>query len=777
MSIQQTFQDALNARDWAAADDALRQGAQVDQPVLGTTSFFLALTNEDVEKARWLKDRGADINATNREGDTALQQLIYNAQLKTFREVIDWGFDLNKTNNQGVSPVLRAALFPHGTPFMSELLKRQANPNLVSRNGNSALLVAAADDRMDMAMMLFDADASPLAINNEGQTVIVAAVHSRNPKMLKLVLDRTQAVRESRQLSVDFASHHSSKPIARAASAGQLEMVIMLMRAGANMNVRDSDRVFSQGLPPLSLLCLHDNDGEASLVKEAIARGANPRLRDYKGRNAFFWTMAQGLDGKHEVLKTLTEAGLDPATPLGIKPVSLFHAALQYEQSFDQNGQPLGASRREVVRALIGMGFPTFPERLHDDDLQDEGLPNMPPPLALALSALEMDVAEELLGGTPLNTLNNDGQSVLHYMGSVKGLHQKELAGLAAAQKVIDVAKQQEKAAAAAEAKVPKDETLASGVFSDSGVNAGSAKPTGKSEKALAKQQEQLEKFRQKLAEVEEKGRALVAQAAQWLADKGANWELRGLHGVTPLMRVAEFNNALLLGQLVTFHGVSLNGVDEQGFGVADYAWNAKSDETLVSIIAHCQKTGDLRPIQPVLLNAVYTSEDLTLSQPHTVEERTNFIQRLRLLPAIPEVLDFADADGNTPLIVAAATRQDDVVQMLLALGANPHLANKAGETALHHAIVSDDADAVRWLRSKGADLRARDHKGQTPEGLALQGSPRVKQAMVQELEAFPELEPWPEQVTETYQRFASAWDRLAPYQSSAPVARRRLFR
>lgn len=766
MSIQKTFEDALSARDWAAAEAALAEGADIERRVgaTGGTALFVALDGQDLEMARWLKDHGANVQSQDNLGNSALMPLIQRNALAVFRSVMDWGFDLSVVNKSGVTPALQAALFKHGTPFLEELLRRGANPSHRSDSGTNALLVAAADNSIEMVQLLLDAKADPLAINHLGHNLIYCAVESNNPRLMKLVLDRTEEVRANGQLNVNHTSHGNSQPLARAAAAFMNPaMVVLLMRAGGDLNARDAD-LFGSGLPPLSLLAFVDNDGDASLVKEALKNGANARLRDYTGNNAFFAAIHNGLDGKREVLQSLIDAGLDPASPLSVEGASPFHVVMgNYEQPMDEHDQPVGPSAREVVRALIDMGFPTFPERWQEKKLEASSV--LPPPLALALAFLKMDLAEELLeGGTPLNTLNSQGRSVLHYMGLVKGYTAENQKFMGMAKQVVGRMTREEKAA---QAKKAQEE---SGLFAESGVKATSKKMT-------PKQMEQAQQIKDALTEMETASRTIVAQAAQWLCDKGANWELAGRGNVTPLMEMAEKNGVLMLGQLVRFHGVSLLAVDEQGFGIADYAWKGGADETLMALVGHCQRSGDITPIQAVLYNAISASPEVESSDPDSFVERAQFLQRLQMLPRRAELLEFRDEEGNTPLILAAATKQDDVVQVLLAMGANVHAKNDLGETVLHHAVDQAEADMIRQLRAAGADPQAESNEGKTPLAMASSRHVRVAEAMISDtlidVPALPELPP---AVVEALEKSSQAWDLLAPLRPAAPAPRRRLF-
>ena len=82
-----------------------------------------------------------------------------------------------------------------------------------------------------------------------------------------------------------------------------------------------------------------------------------------------------------------------------------------------------------------------------------------------------------------------------------------------------------------------------------------------------------------------------------------------------------------------------------------------------------------------------------------------------------------SDARGNTPLHIAAANANPDVVKALIAAGAD--LAARTGgylspgpngQTPLHHAAARNENPAVvEALLAAGADVNARDQNGQTP--------------------------------------------------------------
>ena len=77
------------------------------------------------------------------------------------------------------------------------------------------------------------------------------------------------------------------------------------------------------------------------------------------------------------------------------------------------------------------------------------------------------------------------------------------------------------------------------------------------------------------------------------------------------------------------------------------------------------------------------------------------------------EGVNAKDAQGQTPLMLAAAFGSPDAVRFLIASGADVKAANHAGVTALHWA--ASDLTKTRMLLDAGADVNAVSQLGRTP--------------------------------------------------------------
>ena len=84
---------------------------------------------------------------------------------------------------------------------------------------------------------------------------------------------------------------------------------------------------------------------------------------------------------------------------------------------------------------------------------------------------------------------------------------------------------------------------------------------------------------------------------------------------------------------------------------------------------------------------------------------------------------------GETPLIMAARLGRLNVTEELLKNGANVDARNLKGETALMQAVLSDEGEISNLLIESGCDATIRDNNGQLPINVAkLRNDPGVMQ-------------------------------------------------
>ena len=82
--------------------------------------------------------------------------------------------------------------------------------------------------------------------------------------------------------------------------------------------------------------------------------------------------------------------------------------------------------------------------------------------------------------------------------------------------------------------------------------------------------------------------------------------------------------------------------------------------------------------------------------------------------------VDSVDANGNTPLMVAAALGQTDVVATLIDDKADVNARGRIGNTALIYAVQEGHTDIVQILIEAGARVNVQNEYGNNPRDLAI---------------------------------------------------------
>ncbi|EDV27554.1 Ankyrin repeat domain-containing protein 45 [Trichoplax sp. H2] len=83
------------------------------------------------------------------------------------------------------------------------------------------------------------------------------------------------------------------------------------------------------------------------------------------------------------------------------------------------------------------------------------------------------------------------------------------------------------------------------------------------------------------------------------------------------------------------------------------------------------------------------------------------------------ELLDIRDDEGKSPLDIACMLGKVDVIEGLIANGANMDSISSQGNTAMHRAASWGRIECLKILAEKGANLHLKNLKGECPRDIA----------------------------------------------------------
>ena len=206
------------------------------------------------------------------------------------------------------------------------------------------------------------------------------------------------------------------------------------------------------------------------------------------------------------------------------------------------------------------------------------------------------------------------------------------------------------------------------------------------------------------------------------LVDGGANVNVQDKYGRTPLMIHAEKGNKDIVSYLVA-HGVDVDKKDTAGRTALRLTGHLTIVEILVDGGANVNLQ-DRYGRTPLMIHTEKGNEDIVSylvahgadidskdTAGRTALQLTGHLSIVKILVDGGANVNVQDCDGHTPLMIHVLKGNKDIVSYLIALGADVHRKDTAGQTALH---LTGHLTIVEILVDGGANVNVQDDKGRT---------------------------------------------------------------
>jgi uncharacterized protein len=350
--------DAAEHRNRALIRELLAKGADVNAAqVDGMTALHWAVSNDDAEMAELLVRSRANVNATNRYGVPPLSTACTNGNVALVRLLLDAGADAN-ASLPGGETVLMTAARVGSLEAVKALLARGANPNAQERRDQTALMWAAAEGHATVVRALIEAGSTINATLPSGFTPLFFAVREGHIDVVRVLLEAGVNVNETltpkadRPASLLGANYkpirNGTSPLMLAVENGHFELAIALVQAGADPNDQRSGFTALHAIswvrkPDASDVGDPAPIGSGSLtslqfVRALVDRGANVNARLAKVPRPPASATLLGTEGATPFLmaadradvplmRELVKAGADPLLPNADKSTPLMAAA------------------------------------------------------------------------------------------------------------------------------------------------------------------------------------------------------------------------------------------------------------------------------------------------------------------------------------------------------------------------------------------------------------------------------------------------------------------
>jgi len=248
--------------------------------------LFLAIGQGDAGAVKALLAGGADPNAHNTLGMSALMIASGTGRLDVVRTLVDAGANVRFDSPFG-SPLFFAA-YGSDPAVMRLLLEKGAAVTSQRADRITVLMLAARAGSPDVVRQILAKKPDVAAADNHGSTALSYAARSGHTDVARLLI--------AAGAKVDVPDLDGWTPLMHAAVNGHSGVTRLLIEKGASVKVRDK-----QGKTPLLLAAGYGDHPE--VVRDLVHAKAELEAGDQKGRTALALAEARGFSGTAKVLR------------------------------------------------------------------------------------------------------------------------------------------------------------------------------------------------------------------------------------------------------------------------------------------------------------------------------------------------------------------------------------------------------------------------------------------------------------------------------------------
>ncbi len=267
----------------------------------------------DRETVRMLLKQGADVNAAQGDGMTALHWAASTNDVELAGILTHAGANLRAaTRINGYTPLLMAAKAGHAS-VIATLLERGADPKAASRTGSTPVMLAAAAGSVEAVGMLIEAGADVNSRESaRGQTAIMfAAAYNRVPVLRLLAARGADVSASSKVLDLFAFSEEDEERRPTQAAAGQQAARGGPSRrpqvAGVDRNFIYTELIgYMGGFTPLLLA---SREGHTDAVQTLLGSGADVNQPSAGDRTSPL--LVATINGHFDLAKFLLDKGAD----------------------------------------------------------------------------------------------------------------------------------------------------------------------------------------------------------------------------------------------------------------------------------------------------------------------------------------------------------------------------------------------------------------------------------------------------------------------------------
>ena len=251
-------------------------------------------------------DNGADINTCDKNGNNALILSVYSRAEEVVKYLLNFNkdskgrfisdlesIDINHKNKDGISALHLASKLKNNL-IMRILLESGANPNVLGKYNQTPIFESVYENDVRGILLLKDYNANLNHKNREGVTPLMLASNNKYRQEALLTLIKLGA----NLLEIDKSGNTT---LMHAANNDNNAIMDILLKS-LNYDIK---HINSQNLKGINTLMICAKRGNKEAVRVLLARGANPFICDFRGKDAVDYAK---LYSNHTCAEIITKA-------------------------------------------------------------------------------------------------------------------------------------------------------------------------------------------------------------------------------------------------------------------------------------------------------------------------------------------------------------------------------------------------------------------------------------------------------------------------------------
>ncbi|MDR2842329.1 MAG: ankyrin repeat domain-containing protein [Spirochaetaceae bacterium] len=356
-----------------------------------TEAFFEICADGTAAEVLSAIAEGADVNADDDEGITALMYALKNDNRETANALLEAGADVNAADEDGITVLMYAAFFSSDAATVSKLLDAA---DINARDDSEKTVLMLATNNSFVLPLLLAAGADVNAVDSLKKTALMYAAAFGNTKTVLMLLDSGADLSASdywgytvfdyaRKLGIENSERRS---VSAALIAAAKARGMPLEDAGEDFVDNETDDTYEDSDNERFLeICSY---GSTVNILTAIDNGADVNMQDSSG-----WTplMSAATDNNASAVKALIDAGADINAADSDDWTPLICAAI--------------SDNARVVKILIGSGA----------DIDARDLDGCTPLIFAARNENEKIIQLLLEAGADASIRDNEGMNALDH--------------------------------------------------------------------------------------------------------------------------------------------------------------------------------------------------------------------------------------------------------------------------------------------------------------------------------------------------------------------------